>query len=624
MVDDTKLSEVLREFARTLVTDFPIQRILDHLVGRIVEILPITSAGVTLISPSLHPHYVAASDASALKFERLQAATGEGPCLLSYHMGESVEVADLRLDERFPIFGPLAIAEGLVAVFAIPLRHGSEKLGVLDLYRLTPGLMSRDAMSVAQTLADVAAAYILNARSREAARVTSEEFLHRSLHDALTGLPNRVLLEERMVHAAQRAIRSHSATAILFVDLDHFKEVNDTLGHHVGDDLLRLVATRLAPVVRVGDTLARLSGDEFVFLCEDLTSAHDVDLLATRVYDAFNEPFELSGGPCAITASVGIAFAGPGEDITDHLLVQADRAMCEVKRAGGDRHRIVDFREATPLTDRSLEADLRSALAHGALDVAYQPIVDSTDGVVVGVEALLRWTDPERGAVSPLAMVAVAERSDLIDEIGAWVLETACRDRMTWLAAQPLKPLELSVNVSARQLRRPGFAASVDAIVKRTSMDPTALVLEMTESVLIDESDRIASTLADLKAIGVRLALDDFGSGYSSLSYLSRLPIDIVKIDQTFIAEIHKPDGSTIVSAVTDLAHALRLTVVAEGVETEAQREKVATMGCDQSQGYFYARPMPATEICASLAGSAGPVYLPEGAFISRLGLALA
>jgi len=622
MIDDTKLSEVLREFARTLVTDFPIQSILDHLVGRIVDILPITSAGVTLISESLHPHYLAASDARALKFERLQSSTGEGPCLQAFGTGEAVAIADLRLDDRFSVFGPAAVGEGLVAVFALPLHHGAEKLGALDLYRSTPGLMSPEAMSVARTLADVASAYLLNARSREEARAASEEFLYRSLHDTLTGLPNRVLLEERMQHAARRASRSQKATAILFVDLDRFKHVNDSRGHHVGDGLLRCIATRLATVVRAGDTLARLSGDEFVFLCEDLSSVEDVDVLAARVYEAFIEPFDVAGTPISITASVGIALAWPGEDITHHLLLQADHAMYEVKRAGGKDIRIVDMRDATLLTDHTMESDLRAALAQDALDVAYQPIVDTTDGLVTGVEALLRWVDPKRGSVSPLTMVALAEQSDLIDEIGAWVLEKACRDRTAWLIDQPLKPLDVSVNVSPRQLRRPGYADSVAAIVKKTAMDPTALVLEMTEGVLIEESDKIAATLAELKRLGVRLALDDFGSGYSSLSYLSRLPIDIVKIDQTFIAEIDKPDGSTIVSAVTDLAHALRLTVIAEGVETEAQRAKLATIGCELSQGFYYARPMPASEISACLNASDGPAYLPEGAFRSRLDLA--
>ena len=614
MVHEDKLSAVLSEFARTLATDFPIQGILDHLVERIVEVLPVTAAGVTLISAGMAPRYIAASDESALRYEQLQTEIGEGPCLSAYESGEPVAVPDLGDDDRFPRFGPAAVAAGLAAVFTFPLRHGDGRLGALDLYRDTPGELDPHDMDAAQTLADVAAAYLLNAQAREEARAASDRFRHNALHDPLTGLPNRLLLQQRLEHAAQRAKRSHTNAAILFADLDRFKQVNDTHGHQVGDELLLAVARRLSGLVRPGDTLARVSGDEFVFLCEDLQSAADVEILASRIDVAFTDPFVLAGTELAITASVGMAFAGPGEDISDQLVVEADIAMYQAKRKGGAGHQIIDLREAHQAVERnSLETDLRAAFAQDQLDVAYQPIVRSADGLVTGVEALLRWTHPDRGPVPPLSMVEVAEQSGLISEIGAWVLERSCRDRGRWLHEHPGAPLDLAVNVSARQLMSPDFCATVASVLDRTGMDPTALILEMTENIFIEDSERAMTVLADLKGLGIRLALDDFGTGYSSLSYLRRLPIDIVKIDQSFIADIGQdPEGSAIVAAVTELAHVLGLAVTAEGVETQTQRDQVSAIGCESAQGYFYARPMPATEL-GTLFGARpiGPLYMP-------------
>jgi diguanylate cyclase (GGDEF)-like protein len=604
VVDEGKLSTVLSDFARTLSsTDFPIQRILDHLVGCIVEILPITAAGVTLISSGNAPHYIAASDESALRFERLQTELRDGPCVWAYESGEAVSVADLATDTRFPHFGPSAIASGLRAVFTFPLRDGTGRLGALDLYRDKPGDLTSHDMAAAQTLADVAAAYLLNAQAREDTRTTSEQFRHGALHDALTGLPNRLLLQQRLEHAAQRAQRSHTNAAVLFVDLDRFKRVNDTYGHHVGDGLLRAIAQRLTAVVRPGDTLARFAGDEFVFLCEDLQSAADVEALAARVDGAFVEPFSVGGVQLAVTASVGMAFAGPGEDISDNLVVQADIAMYQAKRRGGGGHQVIDLREALMSADRdSLEIDLHTAFAEGKLELEYQPIVRSRDGAITGVEALLRWNDPVRGSVPAMTMVTIAEQSGLMSQLGAWVLERSCLARREWLNTRPGITLDLAVNVSARQLMSPDFRAIVASVLDRTQMDPGSLILEVTESLFIEDFDRAINVLASLKALGLRLALDDFGTGFSSLSYLRRLPIDIIKIDQSFIADIGElSTGSAVVAAVTNLAHVLGLAVTAEGVETQAQRNEVRAIGCESAQGFFFARPTTASAITAQL-----------------------
>ena len=604
VVQGEKLAEVLSDFARTMVTDFPIQRILDHLVERIVEILPVSAAGVTLIDEELAPRYIAASDGDALRFERLQSTIGQGPCLAAYVSGEAVSVPDLARDNHFPRFAPAAVEAGLAAVFTFPLRHDNGRLGALDLYRDVPGALDPGDMRAAQTLADVAAAYLLNAQAREEALEASDRFHHHAQHDPLTGLPNRLMLHDRLDHAAQRARRSNGNAAVLFADLDRFKVVNDTYGHRVGDELLIAVARRLQRLVRPGDTLARLSGDEFVFLCEDLNSPDDVKLLAQRIDEAFARPFVLTGFELAITGSVGVAFAGPGQDISSHLVEEADAAMYRAKRAGGAGHKIIDLREAVQTHDGdNLEIDLRAAVSDNQLEIAYQPIVRSRDGWVCGVEALLRWNDPHRGSVPAATIVALAEQSDLMNDIGAWVLERACRDQGRWAREHPGSLLDLSVNVSGRQLMRQDFCDHVARVLDTTAMDPTKLILEMTEDIIIEDTERAIDAFATLRAMGIRIALDDFGTGYSSLSYLLRLPVNIVKIDQSFIAGIGQPAaGAVIVAAVTSLAHALELTVVAEGVETRRQHEAITNIGCDFAQGYFYAAPMPAAAVSAALA----------------------
>jgi len=602
-MDDSDLSRVLSEFARTLTTDFPIQGILDHLVGRIVDVLPISASGVTLISAGSAPHYIAASDESALRYERLQTEMGEGPCLLAYNTGEAVAAPDLAFDTRFPKFGLPAVQAGLAAVFAFPLRHTQGRLGALDLYRDSAGDLSAFDLSTAQTLADVTTAYLLNAQARDEARATSERFRHGALHDSLTGLPNRALLHERLDHAAQRASRSHTTAGILFVDLDRFKRVNDGHGHSIGDELLLAVAKRLSRLVRPGDTLARFSGDEFVFLCEDLNSPDDVEVLAKRVDEAFRVPYEVRGLSIPITASVGMAYAGPGEGIDDRLLAKADTAMYQAKRKGGGAHQVIDLRAAVQDSERAtLQHDLMLAFEADKLEVAYQPILRCTDRAIVGVEALLRWTDPERGPVSPLAMVSAAEDSGLIVAIGARVLERSCRDRARWLANG--SPLDLAVNVSARQLMSPTFTSTVADILKATAMDPHALVLEVTENVFIEDIDHATSVLTELKSLGIKVAIDDFGTGYSSLSYLRNLPVDMVKIDQVFIADVCRSDaGRTIVAAINDLAHALGFSVTAEGVETREQDDAVMAVGCDFAQGFLYGRAVSAADLLASIGG---------------------
>lgn len=615
MVDEGTLSSVLAEFARTLLTDFPIQAILDHLVERIVDVLPVTGAGVTLIWPGAAPHYVAASNSAALRLERLQTALGQGPCVVAYTTGEPVAVPDLTVDTRFDGFRSAALAAGGAAVFAFPLRHADERLGALDLYRDTPGSLDPRDLAAAQTLADVAAAYLLNAQARAEARVMSDRFRDRSLHDPLTGLPNRALLHQRLEHAAQRAERSHTLAAVLFADLDRFKWINDTYGHAVGDELLVDVGRRLSAVVRPGDTLARVSGDEFVILCEDLAHADDAKHLAGRVQETLSRRFHLNDADVSVSASVGIAYCGPGETVTPQLITHADMAMYQAKRAGGGMHQVLDLRSssgAVPNTERRRgadgagpERDLGSDLAVQDLHLEYQPIVRTANGGLVGLEALLRWTHPRCGAIPALTAVSLAEQNGSIAEIGAWALRRSLVDRQNWLAATPHHSVTMSVNVSVPQLMRHGFRDTVVEALASTSTDPAALVLEVTEGIFIEDNGAAAAVLTELHELGVQVALDDFGSGYCSLGYLRRLPVDIVKIDQTFVTDLgHDSVSAAIVEAVHRLAGVLGLRVVAEGVETEQQHDQIARIGCELAQGFLYGHPLRATHVAELLAAS--------------------
>jgi diguanylate cyclase (GGDEF)-like protein len=608
---------MLSEFARTILTDFPIQAILDHLVERIVDVLPITAAGVTLISGGSDPFYLAASDAAALRFEKLQTELGEGPCIAAYQTGMAVVVPDLRTDVQFPVFGPRALAVGLRAVFTFPLREKGEQLGALDLYRDTPGALDADAMATAQTLADVASAYILNARSRADLQVSSDRHLETSLHDALTGLPNRVLLRERLDHALLRARRSHKIVAVLFADLDRFKQVNDHFGHQVGDDLLVAVASRLTELLRPGDTLARVSGDEFVILCEDLGEASQGDTIATRICTAFAEPYVLPSGELHVTASIGVAFARP-TDMAEQILQNADAAMYQAKRKGGRGYQVIDLVAQHLVDERAtLEHDLHGAAARGELRMDYQPIVRTVDGRMTGVEALLRWDHPDRGVIAPGILVPLAEQSGLITEIGGWVLGQSCQDRHRWLDNPHDPEFQISVNSSVHQLFSRDFYRTVAASLLDSDTDPKVLTLEVTESVFVEDGERALVVLNELKRLGVRLALDDFGTGYSSLSYLKQFPFDIVKIDRKFIVDMGRdPSSHAIVSAIVTLAHALGMTAVAEGVETAEQYDELTALGCDSCQGFFLARPMSAHEVHDLMEPTAAA--LSDGRYLAR------
>jgi diguanylate cyclase (GGDEF)-like protein len=387
---------------------------------------------------------------------------------------------------------------------------------------------------------------------------------------------------------------------VFFIDLDRFKEVNDTYGHLAGDELLVAVAQRLLGVLRPGDSLARLSGDEFVALCEDLDDASQVDALALRFDTALAQPFRLAHIDVHLTASIGVAVTGSGYQSPEELIHDADLAMYRKKRHRDVGHDVVDLRELHLAGYQAgLARSLIGAVDRDELHVEYQPIVNAADGGVIGVEALLRWTHPARGPVSPTVFIPLAERSGQIVDLGRWVLQQACRDRKQ-LQQHGAVDIGMSVNVSAHQFMTPGFADTVATVLANTSTDPGLLTLEVTESVFVRDEQRALIVLDEIKEVGVTLALDDFGTGYSSLGYLNTLPIDTIKVDRTFVSTLTQdPDSQRLVTAIIGLAHSLGMTVVAEGVETADQHLQLAKLGSDSCQGFYFGKPMPATNLDA-------------------------
>ncbi len=423
---------------------------------------------------------------------------------------------------------------------------------------------------------------------------------HQATHDPLTGLPNRTLLLDRLDQALRRARRTHRRVAVLFLDLDHFKVVNDSLGHGLGDRLLIAIAERLQTALRPSDTVARFGGDEFVVLCEDLINQHDAIAIAERVNDALSEPFVIDDAEVFVGVSIGIAFPDDNDADPETLIRDADAAMYQAKDRGRARWVVFDNAMRASAVDRlDIENALRRALDRRELRVFFQPLVDLTSGRISGVEALLRWEHPERGLLYPGDFITVAEETGLIVPIGSWVLDQSCRQIQRWQASIPeLEPLVLAVNLSGRQLGHHRLVDDVASVLADTGIDPSMVELEITESVLMDDVEMSEETLGRLKTLGVKLVVDDFGTGYSSLSYLRRFPVDVLKVDQSFVDGLGSDSGdSAIVTAVVTLAHTLGLRAVAEGVETREQLSELRRLGCDTAQGFYFAKPASGHDI---------------------------
>jgi diguanylate cyclase (GGDEF)-like protein len=437
---------------------------------------------------------------------------------------------------------------------------------------------------------------------------------HQALHDALTGLPNRALFKDRVEHALARVGRQGRPIAVLFLDLDRFKSVNDRSGHAVGDQLLRRVGSRLLTCARESDTVARLGGDEFAILLEDVHDTRDAVYSARRILEALEAPFKLRDKQVAIGASIGIGLGTPGHQGYETLIRNADVAMYAAKRAGRGRYALFEAGMHDALVQRlKLEEDLRIAVEREEFLVQYQPIVALDQGRLVGVEALIRWRHPERGIVSPSEFITAAEDTGLIVPMGRWMLMEACRQARLWQDEHPDRPpLRVSVNLSPMQLQHQQIVQDVADALEQSALNPRDLQLEVTESVLMEETDANIATLERLKTLGVSLAIDDFGTGYSSLSYLRRFPIDVVKIDKTFIDGITDgPEASALARAIINLGQTLHLRTVAEGIEQAAQYAELRELGCDLGQGYHFARPLPAEGICDLL--TLGTAWAADG-----------
>ncbi len=431
---------------------------------------------------------------------------------------------------------------------------------------------------------------------------------HDATHDPLTGLPNRTMLLDRLDVALARSERQGSTIAVLFCDLDHFKVVNDSLGHSRGDRLLLSAAARLGEQLRPGDTVSRFGGDEFVILCEDVSGVDDAIGIATRIEHAFRVPFDLNGSNVFVGVSIGIALCEAGGSDPETLTRNADAAMYRAKARGRNRFQVFEpliWRQAVDRFD--LENALRQALGRDEFELYYQPIFDLTTSRIVGAEALLRWHHPQRGLVPPIEFIGVAEETGLMVPIGNWVLEEACRQMSEWHAALPChRDLWIAVNISARQLQDAELLDGLARAIDRGGIDPTRLHLEITESVVMDDVEQSQQILAQLKQLGVALVVDDFGTGYSSLSYLRSFPVDSLKVDRSFVDGLGvESEDSTIVAAVVSLAHTLGLHAIAEGVEKEGQRAALLDLGCHLAQGFLMAEPMPAGDLGLMLAREA-------------------
>ena len=429
------------------------------------------------------------------------------------------------------------------------------------------------------------------------ARAMTLKMSYLAQHDSLTDLPNRVLLNDRLNEAIALSSRHRRNLAVLFLDLDRFKHINDSLGHVVGDRLLQSVGRRLFTCVRSSDTISRQGGDEFVILLWEVRHAQDAAITAEKMLQALREPHHIDGHVLHVTGSIGIVtYPGDGTD-AETLMKKADFAMYYAKDTGRDKYQFFKSEMNAQAVERQwLEDSLRHAIERQELLLHYQPKLNLATGGIIGVEALIRWHHPQRGLVPPGEFIAIAEQCGLIVPIGRWVLREACRQARAWQAAG-LPPMSIAVNISSVELRAPGFVSGVRATLEETGLEPRCLELELTETALLEDSRSVADVLRELKDIGVLLALDDFGTGYSSLSHLKRFPIDALKIDQSFVRDLTTDeDDAGIVTAVIGLGKSLHMRVVAEGVETREQLEILQEQGCPQGQGYYFSRPVPAVE----------------------------
>jgi diguanylate cyclase (GGDEF)-like protein len=469
----------------------------------------------------------------------------------------------------------------------LPLVAGDKRLGAIGLFGRGADSLQHDLVKLLEGVVAQVAQYLMRRRAED-------NFKHLATHDPLTGLPNRLLFGERVSEAIARSERSQRGLAVLFVDLDRFKNVNDTLGHGAGDAVLKACAERLARSLRDTDLIARISGDEFAVLVEPCAQPAAAIAVARKILNAIERPLIVQGQEIVLTGSIGISIYHEDGRDAETLLKHSDIAMFKAKENGRNNYQFYSAQMNPHSLQRlGLEAALRRALDRDEFTLHYQPKFDLRSGDITGVEALLRWRHAELGMVSPAQFIPIAEETGLIEPIGAWVLKEACTQGRRWFD-DGLQNVRIAVNLSARQFRNQRLCRDIRKCLSETNLDPRLLELELTESMVMQDPEMAATMLKELKWMGLGLSIDDFGTGYSSLAYLKRFPIDSVKVDRSFVKDIPgNAEDAAIVEAVIALAHSLRLRVVAEGVETAEQKEYLKTLGCDEMQGYFASKPLP-------------------------------
>jgi diguanylate cyclase (GGDEF)-like protein/PAS domain S-box-containing protein len=574
-LEGVDLNELMGEAVREAT------RILEVEVGAVLQVVPDQEGSVLLRAGSVSPELRAGAVSWARRVNASVAAA------------ENAELSSRKRSRGRGSWHPAYDLEMREVVSSV-IEGQAGPWGVLCAQTTALRRHSPTDLDFLQALANVLADEIQR-------RVAEEDIRYQALHDSLTGLPNRTLILDHLEHARSRGGRQ---IAVLLLDLDHFKLVNDGFGHAAGDALLVEIAPRLSEALRPQDTIGRLGGDEFVVLLTDVSDERVAVEVAERIVAALRRPFLLEGIEHFVTVSIGIAMASGDRALPETLIRDADAALYRAKDSGRSRYEIFDRAMRVRTLERlSLENDLRRALDRGQLRVHYQPLVSLRDSSIESIEALVHWEHPTRGLVEPAAFIPVAEESGLIAPIGEWVLHEACRQASEWHAASPdAPPLRVSVNLSARQITQRDLPGMVARTLRDTGLDPKCLCLEITESVILDDSDAAHKTLRALLSLGLGLVLDDFGTGYSSLAYLTRLPIDGLKIDRSFVEKLGSSKGATaIVTAIVRMAEALSMEVTAEGVETARQIEELRQLGCLRAQGFYFARPLPASEIAEVL-----------------------
>ncbi|MBJ7330253.1 MAG: EAL domain-containing protein [Solirubrobacteraceae bacterium] len=588
-------SEAVSRITRAALEQPDIAALMHEITKVVTDALPAALTTIVSYDGVDGAPRLAASDTPLPETVTTPAPNSRGQRVYTVDLGEPVVANDLKTEDRFVVNQMLLMA-GLRRAVTVPVIPRNAPAAVMATYRMSDAeAFAADDVRFLEAVGNVLASALERAGSEADHR-------HRALHDPLTGLANRALLAAHVEHALIASKRQEGQVALLLVDLDRFKQINDTMGHSVGDELLQTVADRLRDRARGGDLVARLGGDEFVVVFDAVESVHEVVPVAQRLIDAIAEPMMIAGRELFVTSSVGIVVAEDAQVDAESLLRDADVAMYRAKAGGGGRYELFDADLRARVVDRlAVESDLRRAVEREELAVYLQPLIDLVEQRPVGFEALVRWDRPDHGLVLPASFIGVAEETGLIVPVGTWVLRDACR-RVAELNVGSPVPIQLSVNLSARQITE-DLVVAVRSALDDAGMSPGLLTLEITESLLIDDRGAPA-VLEALRALGVTLALDDFGTGYSSLGALQRHAVDTLKLDRTMVTAVAtSPTAAAIARAAVNMAAALGVNVVAEGIEDFQQLQMVRELGCDVGQGYLFARPMPASEAAAYLRG---------------------